>query len=119
MNSSRSYMHTEGGESTSKSERKDTHLKVGDYHNNQYAKSGMSVFDFNPQPRDKENERNISISSQVEFVDYNEEAKNKGYISLSAKKEDNEDEYKSSCSYYGSKKKHLQYPFEHERYPIG
>jgi len=116
MNSNRGYMHTEGRESTGKSEREDTHVKVGDLLNSEYAKSGMSVFDFNPQPRDKENESNISISSQVEFVDYNQEAKNGGYISLSAKKEDNEDEYRSSSSYYGSTKKHLQYPFEHERY---
>eukprot|EP00343_Euplotes_focardii_P000613 CAMPEP_0205799880 /NCGR_PEP_ID=MMETSP0205-20121125/1350_1 /ASSEMBLY_ACC=CAM_ASM_000278 /TAXON_ID=36767 /ORGANISM="Euplotes focardii, Strain TN1" /LENGTH=206 /DNA_ID=CAMNT_0053062033 /DNA_START=195 /DNA_END=812 /DNA_ORIENTATION=+ len=62
----------------------DQYVKVNDLLNNEYAKSGMSVFDFNPAPHEKENESDMSIASQVEFVDYNQEAKRGGYTMLSS-----------------------------------
>ncbi|CAI2381149.1 unnamed protein product [Moneuplotes crassus] len=88
----------------------DNRIKVNDLINNEYARQGVSVFDFNYKPGDKENESDISFTSNIEYVDYNKEAMEGGYLGLSANKISKGSDHESASSYYGSTKKHLEYP---------
>ena len=93
---------------------KDRIIKVNDLLNHEYVRQGVSVFDFNYRPEEKENESEISFGSQAEFVDYNQEAKNIDYKRLSESKKS--EEHRSPSSYYGSTKKHLKYATDQDNH---
>lgn len=89
---------------------KDSHIKVNELLQSEFAKQSKSVFDFHRKSTEKENSNDASIISNTNFVDYNLEAKSGGYMMLSLDKRSQKNPDQEDSSYYASTKKHLKYP---------